>query len=250
MPDSVVSVCLLFPDLLGTYGDRGNATVLARRLEWRGIPSRVVEVHGGDVVPADCDLYVLGGGEDLAQRQALAQLSPGGLVDAVGRGAVLLAICAGYQLIGVSYEIEEGKTQAGLGLLDAVTVRGRGPRQVGELTVVTGLDGVGTLQGYENHAGLTELRSGEALGQRVDADGRELGPEGAVVGNVVGTYLHGPVLARNPELADWLLAKVVGSPLPPLDGEGIAAAAAHERATHGDRIPVRRVAPRARWTRR
>jgi CobQ-like glutamine amidotransferase family enzyme len=249
MADSVVSVGLLFPDLLGTYGDRGNATVLARRLEWRGIKSRVVEVRGGDVVPADCDLYVIGGGEDLAQRQALAQLSHGGLVDGVGRGAVLLAICAGYQLVGESYEIEEGRTQAGLGLLDAVTVRGRGPRQVGELTVSTGLDGVGSLRGYENHAGLTELRTGAALGRKVDADGHDLGPEGAVVGNVVGTYLHGPVLARNPALADWLLTKVIGG-LPPLDDEGMAAAAAHERATHGDRIPVRRGAANVGWFRR
>ncbi len=250
MADGEVSVCLLFPDLLGTYGDRGNATVLARRLEWRGIPSRVVEVHGGDVVPAECDLYVLGGGEDLAQAQALAQLGRGGLVEAVERGATLLAICAGYQLIGVSYEIEEGRTQPGLGLLDAVTVRGRGPRQVGELTVVTGLDGVGTLQGYENHAGLTELRSGPALGQRVDAAGRELGPEGAVVGNVVGTYLHGPVLARNPALADWLLARVVGAALPALGEEGRAAAVAHLLATTGDRIPSRPASSRSTRTRR
>jgi CobQ-like glutamine amidotransferase family enzyme len=249
MGDSVVAVGLLFPDLLGTYGDRGNATVLARRLEWRGIPSRVVEVLGGDTVPADCDLYVLGGGEDMAQRQALAQLRPGGLVDAVARGAVLLAVCAGYQLIGVSYEIEEGKTQDGLGLLDAVTRRGRGPRQVGELTVACGIDGVGTLRGYENHAGLTELRTGDPLGRRIDADGHDLGPEGAVVGNVVGTYLHGPVLARNPELADWLLTKALSAPLPPLDDEGLAAAGAHERAAHGDRIPVRRPASKVPWRR-
>jgi CobQ-like glutamine amidotransferase family enzyme len=250
MADSAVAVCLLLPDLLGTYGDRGNATVLARRLEWRGIASEVVVVEGGDTVPGQCDVYVVGGGEDLAQRQALELLRAGGLVGAVERGAALLAICAGYQLIGTSYEIEPGRTQAGLELLDVETVRGTGPRLVGEVTVETPLDGVGTLHGYENHAGVTILRSGEPLGRRVDGEHRDLGPEGCVRGNIVGTYLHGPVLARNPGFADWFLERSVGSTLPPLDERGVAAEASHHRATHRDRLPTPPVAHRRLWSRR
>jgi CobQ-like glutamine amidotransferase family enzyme len=245
--DSEVAVGLLFPDLLGTYGDRGNAVVLARRLAWRGLTGRIVEVGAGDPVPGGCDLYVLGGGEDQAQRQALEQLRAGGLAGAVERGAGLLAVCAGYQLVGTSYEIEPGRSQPGLALLDVETVRGAGPRRVGEVTVVTALDGVGRLRGYENHAGVTRVLGDDALGRRVDAAGHDLGPEGAVRGAVVGTYLHGPVLARNPALADWLLAGVLGSPLPPLDERGAAAAEAHRRATDLDRIPA---GPRARRARR
>jgi lipid II isoglutaminyl synthase (glutamine-hydrolysing) len=247
--DSAVAVCLLFPDLLGTYGDRGNATVLARRLEWRGMASRVVVVEGGDPVPADCDAYIVGGGEDLAQHQALELLRAGGFVAAVERGAVLLAICAGYQLIGASYEIEPGRTQAGLDLVDVETVRGVGPRLVGEVEVVTTLEGVGRLRGYENHAGVTRLRSGDALGRRIDPAGRDLGPEGVVQGSIVGTYLHGPVLARNPALADWLLARATGAALPPFDERGVAAEASHLRATTGDRLPTPQ-APGHRWRRR
>ncbi len=233
---STVGICLLFPDLLGTYGDRGNATtVLARRLEWRGIPRAVTEIQAGEPVPGDCDIYVLGGGEDFAQQHALDQLQGGGLTSAIDRGAALLAVCAGYQLIGSSYEVEPGQVQDGLGLLDVETVRGLGPRQVGEVTVATPLDGVDTLRGYENHAGITHARGEEVLGRRRDADGRDRGPEGAVRGSVVGTYLHGPVLARNPSLADWLLGRIVG-PLGPLDERGAAAAAAHERALHVDWI--------------
>jgi hypothetical protein len=242
---SAVGICLLFPDLLGTYGDRGNATVLARRLEWRGIPSAVVEVHAGGTIPLDCDLYVLGGGEDFAQQHALEQLRGGGLATAVERGAALLAVCAGYQLIGSSYEVEPGQVQGGLGLLDVETVRGLGPRQVGEVTVTTDLEGVEVLRGYENHAGITHGGDEEVLGRRRDPEGRDRGPEGAVRGNVVGTYLHGPVLARNPSLADWLLRRVVGT-LGPLDDRGTAAAEAHERALHADRITAP-PAPSGSW---
>ena len=136
--ESAVTIGLLFPDLLGTYGDSGNAVILAQRLQWRGIEADIVTVHAGDPVPASCELYVVGGGEDLPQALAARQLGPPGagpLARAVDGGAAVLAVCAGLQILGASFVGPDGVQADGLGLVDCTTRRGRGARAVGEIVV-------------------------------------------------------------------------------------------------------------------
>lgn len=149
----------LFPDLLGTYGDDGNALVLARRAGWRGVEARVIDVTADVPVPDDGHVYLIGGGEDGPQTRAAALLAESGaLLRAIDGGAALLAICAGFQIMGASFLGPDGHASAGLGLLDVETVRGTGPRIVGEVVVDSDPAlGVGTLTGYENHAGVTVL---------------------------------------------------------------------------------------------
>lgn len=230
-----VTVALLFPDLLGTYGDSGNARVLAARLRWRGIDTDVLTVRSGEPVPESCEIYVVGGGEDLPQYQAARQLGAGAgsgpLSRAVDRGAVVLAVCAGLQILGHRFTGPGGTPVEGVGLLDVVSEPGAGPRMVGEIVVDPDPDlRLPALSGYENHAGVTTLGPQAApLGRtRVGSgNGGGSGVDGAVAGRVLGTYLHGPVLARNPALADLLLGWTVGA-LQPLD-DTEADALRHER---------------------
>jgi CobQ-like glutamine amidotransferase family enzyme len=213
----VTRIALVFPELLGTYGDGGNAIVLAQRLRWRGLPADIVRVGVEDALPPDCDLYVLGGGEDAPQTFATARLGELGFTSAVADGAVVFAVCAGFQILGRSFTGSDGAQQAGLGLIDCTT-RPKGVRQIGELVVEpSGLD-LPLLTGFENHGGITELgEDASPLGRvRVGHGNGTGGVEGVVSGRVVGTYLHGPALARNPALADLLLSWVVGA-LEPLD---------------------------------
>jgi CobQ-like glutamine amidotransferase family enzyme len=217
--ESAVRIALPFPDLLGTYGDGGNALVLARRLTWRGFPVETVVVAAGEVVPDSCDLYVLGGGEDGPQVEATRELEvQGALHRAVDRGAVVLAVCAGMQILGHRFPDLGGTPRPGLGLLDCETVRVDAPRAVGELLVATDPAwGLPALTGFENHGGRTRLGpSARRLGTVEVGEGNGGGDEGVVNGRVLGTYLHGPALARNPALADLLLGWVVGEPLAPL----------------------------------
>jgi len=219
MADSAVRVALLFPDLLGTYGDGGNALVLTRRLSWRGLAVETVVVAAGEVVPDSCDLYVLGGGEDGPQVEATRELeAQGGLHRAVDQGASVLAVCAGMQILGHRFPDIGGTPRPGLGLLDCETVRVDAPRAVGELLVTPDADwGLPLLTGFENHGGRTRLGpTARRLGAVEVGEGNGSGDEGVVNGKVLGTYLHGPVLARNPALADLVLGWVVGEPLAPL----------------------------------
>lgn len=248
-----ISVALVYPDLLGTYGDSGNAAILAQRLRWRGHEARVLTVRSADVVPASCELYVIGGGEDLPQDLAAAKLRAGRpLHRAVESGAVVLAVCAGLQILGESFVGPAGKESAGLGLLDCVTVRSTSPRAIGEVIVQPAAEwarsGLPTLTGFENHGAVTELGAGaRPIGSvRVGVGNKDGTVEGAVAGRVWGTYLHGPVLARNPQLADLLLSWVVG-PLGPLDDSEPDALHA-ERSEHG--FAERRRATRAVGRRR
>jgi CobQ-like glutamine amidotransferase family enzyme len=214
-----VAVCLVYPDLLGTYGDGGNARILAQRLRWRGIGAEVVTVRLGDRLPATCELYVLGGGEDRPQALAAAELRrDGALARAAAGGAAVLAVCAGVQVVGRRFLTADGIVE-GAGLVDLDTVRGLRARAVGELAVDPDPSlGLPRLSGYENHAGATCLGTGvEPLGAVVRGVGNGTGRgDGFVAGRMLGTYLHGPVLARNPELADLLLGWVVGT-LPSLE---------------------------------
>lgn len=207
----------VFPDLLGTYGDGGNASILAKRLQWRGIPCEVLQVSSQEVVPSTADLYCIGGGEDAPQVTASKILrKSGALRAAVGRGAVVLAVCAGFQLAGESFADGEGNLVEGLGILPVRSQRSRLPRAVGELLVsVTASElldwGVDLLMGFENHAGSTELLGASPLGVvQVGRGNLGDGLEGAMHGKVIGTYMHGPVLARNPGLADFLLSLALG----------------------------------------
>lgn len=221
--ESVVTIALLFPDLLGTYGDGGNATVLAQRLRWRGHGAEVTTIRSGDAVPASADLYVLGGGEDLPQVLAARQLAqPPNLRRAVDGGAAVFAVCAGLQIMGREFDFSgpEGPKGEGLGLIDVTTNRSTSPRAVGELVVDPEPgSGLPALTGYENHSGVTTLGPGVQPAGRVrsgvgNGGGSRL--DGFYSGHLFGTYLHGPALARNPVLADLLLSWVVGE-LTPLD---------------------------------
>jgi CobQ-like glutamine amidotransferase family enzyme len=215
----MLKIAVLYPELLGTYGDGGNALVLASRARRRGIAVEVVQVALDEVIP-DAKVLLLGGGEDGPQRQATYGLAKDDtLAKRVNDGAVLLAVCAGFQLIGTSYEVEGGAHVEGLGLIDAVTTRGA-KRRVGDL-----LTRVGDrwMVGFENHGGETELGPNEVplgvvetgIGNgRFASDARYV--DGVRRGSIFGTYAHGPVLAQNPWLADELLTLAVGRPLDPL----------------------------------
>jgi CobQ-like glutamine amidotransferase family enzyme len=208
----------IFPDLLSTYGDRGNMLILARRAALRGIASECVEVQSDQAVPQDGDIYLLAGGEDGPQALAAERLiADGGLNRAAANGAVVFAVCAGYQLLGTSF-FAKGAKCAGLGLLDMHSDRGE-TRAVGELAgPVDPVLGLPPLTGFENHGGRTHL--GAAAKPLVTVEvgiGNDGTTEGAWAGKLLGTYAHGPALARNPALADLLVGWAVGSPLPPAD---------------------------------
>jgi hypothetical protein len=217
-PGNPVRVALIFPTVLGTYGDGGNARVLAQRLTWRGIAAELVEVGIDEAVPEHADVYVVGGGEDSAQTLAVSRLGDGSLARAVDADKPVLAVCAGFQILGETFLDGLGAVHPGLGLIDCRTDRLAGPRAVGELLADTALPGVGAVTGYENHGGRTVLGPAARpfAAVRAGVGNGDAGVDGAIQGSVVATYLHGPALARNPALADELLTRVVG-PLPPLD---------------------------------
>ncbi|HEU5484230.1 MAG TPA: glutamine amidotransferase [Microlunatus sp.] len=216
-----IEVVLVYQSLLGIYGDRGNAAVLTKRLQWRGYDTTLTVVEPGDPLPDSGQVYLLGGGEDAAQISAVKALrADGGLHRAVDRGAVVFAVCAGYQIIGFSFTVGEQDDQIeGLGLLDVTTTRGP-VRAVGEiLTRWHGREGDDALlTGFENHGGYTKLGpSATPLALvEVGVGNAADGTEGAVDGTVIGTYPHGPILARNPALADHVLQLALGEELTPL----------------------------------
>lgn len=214
-----VRIGLVLPDVMGTYGDGGNAVVLRQRLRLRGIDAEIVEITLSEPVPESLDLYTLGGAEDYAQRLATRHLLRyPGLQRAVDRGAPVLAICAAIQVLGHWYETSAGERVDGVGLLD-LTTSPQPERTIGEVVSEPLLDGVSQpLTGFENHRGGTVLGpDARPLAAVIKGAGNRLGDgfDGAVQGSVIATYLHGPCLARNPELADLLLSRVVG-PLAPL----------------------------------
>ena len=223
----------LYHDLLGTYGDQGNAEVLIHRAKARSIDVDLVEVEPGMPVPRSGNVYLLGGGEDGPQSAALEMLKQdGGLQYAAAGGATVLAICAGFQIIGDSLPDSKGKTIAGLGLVDAHTIYDTSPRSVGELVIEPTRAGLPILTGFENHQGLTRLGSEmPSLGQvrRGVGNGFDL-QEGVWHGNIFGTYMHGPALARNPELADAVLQCAIG-PLREFEDPFATALAQERRVT-------------------
>ena len=218
--DTVLTIVHVYPHLLGTYGDAGNALVLRRRAADRDIPVELVAVQPGEPLPRSGDIYLLGGGEDAKQTAAAQELrADGGLLAAAQRGAAVLGICAGYQLLGETFLGVGGVVAQGLGMLDVRTDR-LSTRAVGNVLANPGWElEIDELIGFENHGGATTLGPEAKPLARIEVgigNGDGTGSEGAVTGRVLGTYLHGPVLALNPTLADWLLSTAVG-PMPAID---------------------------------
>ena len=281
-----LNIGLVLPDVLGTYGDDGNALVLRQRARLRGITAEIHTIRYGEAVPETLDVYTLGGGEDVAQLLAAEHLrADGGLVRAVGAGRPVLAICAGLQVLGESFHAG-GKLAEGLGLLDATTSQ-LGERMIGELHSepyrpggngggagagaggANAGDGAGAqslaadlneltepLTGFANHMGATILgpdarplgilRARGGMVGNTDAHGVEAADvvvkdsekqqsyEGAVQGSVIATYMHGPALARNPQLADVLLARALGTTVAELPELGAGSIAEFEGVPAGD----------------
>ena len=212
MSERRLKVAHLFPELLNLYGDSGNMLVLRRRMEWRHISCDVEEVHVGETPSfADTDVVLIGGGSDREQRivceHLLAQRQE--LLSYVEDGGVLLAVCGGYQLLGHSYLMGEERLQ-GLSLVDLDTGRAN-PRLIGNVAIRSRI-AAEPIVGYENHGGRTTLGPGvESLGEVVFGHGNDgkSGQEGCLWRNVVGTYIHGPLLPKNPGVADWLIARAL-----------------------------------------
>jgi lipid II isoglutaminyl synthase (glutamine-hydrolysing) len=210
----------LYPDYLNIYADRGNIAVLARRAAWRGHELEVRPLSVGDEVrPGDHDLLYVGGGQDREQELVAEDLATKalGIFEAVASGAVVLAVCGGYQLFGRSYRDLNGAELPGIGLFPHETIAGT-TRMIGDVLLECELEPGErrTLAGFENHAGRTLLDAGaEPLGRVIAGFGNdgESGREGCRVGSAVGTYLHGPLLPRNPWFADWLLAQALANRL-------------------------------------
>jgi len=213
----LVRIASIYPTLLGTYGDGGNVAALRHIAALHGIGVDVHEISPGMDVPRDADIYVLGGGEDTAQVAAANALrASGALKDAVSNGAAVLAICAGYQILGHTFPDASSEASPGLGLIDIYTDR-LPTRAVGEL-LAESTQVAGELTGYENHGGATHLGSGVQPLARVSVGvGNGDGTEGAVSGRVIGTYLHGPALVRNPALAEKLLGWAIDEQLTPIE---------------------------------
>ena len=219
MSTESLRIVWIYPDLLSTYGDRGNMLILARRAAQRGIPAETVEVRSDRPMQATADIYLIGGGEDGPQALAAQRLiADGGLHRAVNQGVAVLAVCAGYQLFGHSF-VAKGAKSAGLGVLDLASDRGE-TRAVGEIRGdIDSRLGLPPLTGFETHGGRTHLGPGVAPLARVTAGvGNDGHTEGAWRGKILGTYSHGPALARNPAIADLLLRWAIGADtLAPLD---------------------------------
>jgi lipid II isoglutaminyl synthase (glutamine-hydrolysing) len=243
VPESerTLRVCALYPDLMNIYADRGNLLMLERRCQWRGLGFELLSVSLGEPLDPDgADIYYIGGGQDRDQMLCaydLAEHKRDDLHAAARRGAVILAVCGGYQLLGHSYELGD-ETLPGVGLVDLRTVRSDDPRLIGNVAIEVELEGTShVLAGFENHGGRTFLGTAEPLGRVLKGHGNNGGDghEGVRASNVIGTYLHGPLLPKNAWFADWLIQTALSlpEPLAALDDELEAAAHTEARRAAG-----------------
>lgn len=228
----------LYGTKMNIYGDRGNVVSLEKRARWRGIDVEVREIGMGHPIPHDVDIFFWGGGQDqeqVAVARDLAGTKGEAIRAAIDKGAAMLAICGGYQLLGHGYQPHDGELLPGVGLFDATSVAGP-TRFIGNVVIES--DQFGTLVGFENHSGLTHLQGdAKPLGKVIAGNGNNGtdGSEGVLYKNAIGCYLHGALLPKNPRLTDWLLQAGLHHrygetvTLPPLDDS--LEAAAHESAT-------------------
>jgi CobQ-like glutamine amidotransferase family enzyme len=229
--EATLRLLALYPEQMNIYADRGNMVFLRRRCEWRGIGFEQAAAGPGEGFdPGAHDLIYIGGGQDRDQVMVahdMVDSKRDALVSAVDDGAVLLAVCGGYQLLGHSYQLGAEKLP-GLGLADLETVREDGPRLIGNVVIEADFGGgPRTIAGFENHGGRTRLHGAEPLGRVVRGHGNngEDGHEGVRRLNMFGTYLHGPLLPKNAWLADHLIALALARragrmpELEPLDDE-------------------------------
>ena len=243
MAERMLRVGALYPDLLNIYADRGNLLLLERRCAWRGIGFELRGIGLGEALDPDAhDLLYIGGGQDRDQAlcaRDMVDTKRGALHAAADRGAVIFAVCGGYQLLGHGYALGSERLP-GVGLVDLETVREDGPRLIGNVAIELA-DGH-VLAGFENHGGRTRLGPGaQPLGRVLRGHGNDgrsgyEGVRGGPRGTVVGTYLHGPLLPKNAHFADWLTATALGvepSALPALDDELESAAHAAARRAAG-----------------
>lgn len=202
----------VLPELLGTYGDRGNVEILSWRLKERDIEHEVLTVGVSDAIPTSADLYLLGGGEDDAQIAAMEILAKNdSLKKALENGAHIFAVCAGFQILGTQFPASGERVIAGLGLVGIETVSAK-HRSVGEILSRPTVP-IEMLTGFENHGGQTRfLEDLQPLGHVVSGIGNGQGSnvDGLITSNIVATYMHGPAFSRNPELADWILSRKIG----------------------------------------
>ena len=225
-------VLSLYPELMNIYADRGNIAVLRARCEWRGIGfSHDGATIGDPVDPGSADLFYMGGGQDRDQAAVavdMAESKRDALHAAADRGAVVLGVCGGYQLLGHSYQLGDEKLP-GVGLVDLETVREPGERLIGNCAIEADLgNGPRVIAGFENHGGRTYLGAdAEPLGRVLSGHGNngKDGFEGVRRGNVIGTYLHGPLLPKNIWLADRLIELALDTELEPLAGDEMEDAA-------------------------
>ena len=229
---ATLRVCSLYPELMNIYADRGNIAILRARCEWRGLGFELAGASLGEGVDPDAhDLFYMGGGQDRDQAAVARDMvatKRDAMHAAAGRGAVVLAVCGGYQLLGSSYEMEDEELP-GIGLVDLRTVREPGKRLIGNCAIEADLGGgPRVIAGFENHGGRTHLGAGASpLGRVLSGhgnNGRD-GFEGVRRDNVIGTYLHGPLLPKNVWLADRLIELALGIELEPLADDSMEDAA-------------------------
>jgi CobQ-like glutamine amidotransferase family enzyme len=210
-----LTVGWLYSDLMNIYGDRGNILTLLKRAEWHGLEPKLVELgRGPSTEMQDVDVFFFGGGQDREQALIYDDLrnhKQSQLETAVENGAQVLAVCGGYQLLGHYYQTADGQKFDGIGLIDVTTNAGK-RRSIGDVVVQTAIDGLtpSTLVGFENHSGRTYLGPrAKPLGKILRGKGNNGSDktEGCVQGGVIGTYLHGSLLPKNPHLADYLIQK-------------------------------------------
>ena len=216
-----IKIMHLYPDLLNLYGDKGNIESLRRRLLWRGIGADVCEYvsESEDFNISDVDIIFLGGGSDRELKTVASLLieKKQQLKDYVENGGTLVAVCGGYQLLGKYYEMDGEKVE-GLGILDISTKQSE-KRLVGNVVIKSDVIGK-EIVGFENHGGCTDIGSHSPLGTVVSGNGNDgkSGKEGVIYKNVVATYLHGPLLPKNPQLCDYILEKTLNHKYPAFDG--------------------------------